>query len=109
MRLESLAEHGGDEMAEMAAVRPKAVRPAKSAADWDRLIETSLPELDGEYPLTDAQVEEFWGRGFIVLDGVLSPGEIEAYGVAIRDVAMSHFRVRGLQMSFGARCPFEPT
>lgn len=78
-----------------------AVRPAKSAADWDRLIETPLPELDGEYPLTDAQVDEFWERGFIVLEGVLSPGEIEAYGQAIRDVAMSHFRARGLQMSFG--------
>ena len=79
----------------------QAVRPALAAQDWDRLAEASLPELDGEYPLSDAQVESFWENGFIVLEEVLDRAEITAYGEAIRDVAMAHFRARGLALSFG--------
>ena len=36
-----------------------AVRPALAADDWDRLTEEPLPELDGEYPLSEAQIEGF--------------------------------------------------
>ena len=79
----------------------QAVRPALAAEDWDRLSEAPLPELDGEYPLSDAQVEGFWENGFIVLEEVLDRAEITAYGEAIRDVAMAHFRARGLALSFG--------
>ena len=79
----------------------QAVRPALAAEDWDRLTEEPLPELDGEYPLSEAQVEGFWENGFIVLEGVLDRAEITAYGEAIRDVAMAHFRARGLVLSFG--------
>ena len=38
------------------------VRPALAADhsdDWDCLTEEPLPELDGEYPLSEAQVESF--------------------------------------------------
>ena len=79
----------------------QAVRPALAAQDWDRLAEAPLPELDGEYPLSEAQVEGFRENGFIVLEGVLDRAEITAYGEAIRDVAMAHFRARGLALSFG--------
>ena len=79
----------------------QAVRPALAAEDWDRLAEAPLPELDGEYPLSDAQVEGFWENGFIVLEEVLERAEITAYGEAIRDVAMAHFRARNLALSFG--------
>ena len=79
----------------------QAVRPALAAEDWDRLAKAPLPELDGEYPLSDAQVEGFWENGFIVLEEVLDRAEITAFGEAIRDVAMAHFRARGLALSFG--------
>ena len=79
----------------------QAVRTALAADDWDRLAEAPLPALDGEYPLSDAQVEGFWENGFIVLEEVLDRAEITAYGEAIRDVAMAHFRARGLALSFG--------
>ena len=79
----------------------QAVRPALAAQDWDRLAKAPLPELDGEYPLNEAQVEGFRENGFIVLEEVLDRAEITAYGEAIRDVAMAHFRSRGLALSFG--------
>ena len=82
-------------------IERQAVRPALAADDWDRLTEAPLPVLDGEYPNSDAQVEGFWENGFIVLEEVLDRAEITAYGEAIRDVAMAHFRARGLAMSFG--------
>lgn len=77
------------------------VRPALAAADWERLNAAPLPDLDGEYPLSEAQVERFREQGFIVLEGVLNRAEITAYGEAIRAVAMAHFRARGLAASFG--------
>lgn len=77
------------------------VRPALAAADWERLRAAPLPDLDGEYPLSEAQVERFREQGFIVLEGVLDRAEITAYGEAIRAVAMAHFRARGLATSFG--------
>lgn len=77
------------------------VRPALAAADWERLNAAPLPDLDGEYPLSEAQVERFREQGFIVLEGVLDRAEITAYGEAIRAVAMAHFRARGLAASFG--------
>lgn len=78
------------------------VRPALAAADWERLhAAPPLPDLDGEYPLSEAQVERFREQGFIVLEGVLDRAEITAYGEAIRAVAMAHFRARGLATSFG--------
>ena len=77
------------------------VRPALAAADWERLHAAPLPDLDGEYPLSEAQVERFREQGFIVLEGVLDRAEITAYGEAIRAVAMAHFRARGLAASFG--------
>ena len=77
------------------------VRPALAAADWERLHAAPLPDLDGEYPLSEAQVERFREQGFIVLEGVLDRAEITAYGEAIRAVAMAHFRARGLATSFG--------
>ena len=46
-------------------------------------------------------MESFWENGFIVLEEVLDRAEITAYGEAIRDVAMAHFRARGLALSFG--------
>ena len=73
------------------------VRPATPVADWNRLIEQQLPGLDSEYPLTGEQIDQFWEQGFIVLRDVLSPDEINAYGEAIREVAMAHFRARGLK------------
>lgn len=77
------------------------VRPALAAADWERLNAAPLPDLDGEYPLSEAQVERFREQGFIVLEGVLDRAEITAYGEAIRAAAMAHFRARGLATSFG--------
>ena len=77
------------------------VRPALAAADWERLNAAPLPDLDGEYPLSEAQVERCREQGFIVLEGVLDRAEITAYGEAIRAVAMAHFRARGLAASFG--------
>lgn len=77
------------------------VRPALAAADWERLHAAPLPDLDGEYPLSEEQVERFREQGFIVLEGVLDRAEITAYGEAIRAVAMAHFRARGLAASFG--------
>ena len=77
------------------------VRPAKSVDNWNRLVQQQLPDLANEYPLTDEQVDQFWEQGFIVLKDVLSPDEINAYGDAIREVALTHFRARGWTTSFG--------
>ena len=77
------------------------VRPAKSVDNWNRLVQQQLPDLASEYPLTDEQVDQFWEQGFIVLKDVLSPDEINAYGDAIREVALTHFRARGWTTSFG--------
>ncbi len=77
------------------------VRPAKSADNWNRLVQQQLPDLASEYPLTDEQVDRFWEQGFIVLKDVLSPDEINAYGDSIREVALTHFRARGWTTSFG--------
>ena len=77
------------------------VRPATSVTNWNRLIEQKLPDLASEYPLTDEQIDQFWEQGFIVLRDVLNPDEINAYGDAIREVALTHFRARGWTTSFG--------
>ena len=74
---------------------------AKTVADWNELIEAELPDLSNEYAISDEQVERLWEQGFLELTGVLNPEEIDAYGRAIREVAMAHFRARGLQLSFG--------
>ena len=77
------------------------VRPATSVTNWNRLIEQKLPDLASEYPLTDEQIDQFWEQGFVVLRDVLNPDEINAYGDAIREVALTHFRARGWTTSFG--------
>ena len=60
-----------------------------------------LPDLDSEYTISDQQIEGFWQDGFIVLKGVLSSEEIEAYGKVIRDTAMDHFEANDMKLSFG--------
>ena len=78
------------------------VRPAKSADEWNQLMEAELPELNSEYPLSEEQIKQFRDHGFIVLQEVFDPTEIKAYGEAISDAAMRHFRARGMQTSFGS-------
>lgn len=48
----------------------------------------SLPALDDEYPLDPGQVEAFQADGHILLRGLASTEEIEAYEPIIRDAAM---------------------
>lgn len=56
-----------------------------------------LPPLEADYPVSHAQVEQFWRDGFIVLRAVLSAREINAYGAVIRATATRRFAARGMQ------------
>ena len=56
-----------------------------------------LPPLAPDYPISDAQVAQFWHDGFIILRSVLSPEEIRAYGAVIRETAMRRFAAKDMQ------------
>ena len=58
-----------------------------------------LPALNPDYAMSDAQVEQFWRDGFIVLRAVLSREEVSAYGAAIRRTAMRRFAANDMQAS----------
>jgi ectoine hydroxylase-related dioxygenase (phytanoyl-CoA dioxygenase family) len=49
-------------------------------------IDTDLDQLVSERPLSDAQVEQFWTDGYLMLKGVLSPAEAAHYRQAILDL-----------------------
>ena len=55
-----------------------------------------LPPLAPDYPISDAQVAQFWRDGFIILRSVLSPEEISAYGAVIRETAMRRFAAKDI-------------
>jgi ectoine hydroxylase-related dioxygenase (phytanoyl-CoA dioxygenase family) len=44
----------------------------------------ALPDLYSEYHLTDAQIGQFREQGFVILRGVLTADEVEAYRVEIK-------------------------
>lgn len=48
---------------------------------------TTLPDLAGDYPLSDDQIAHFRTKGHVLLRGVLSAQEIAAYRPAIVDAA----------------------
>ena len=59
-----------------------------------------VPDLSEPYPITDQQVEQYQADGFIVLDAVLSPDEVEAYGAGIRRDAMKCFEAANMETAF---------
>ncbi len=69
---------------------------APAIPDFDQ-----LPDLHTTYPLSTAQVRNFWQDGFIVLRGVLNANEVAAYERVIHDTAMDIFRANDMQLSFG--------
>ncbi len=60
-----------------------------------------LPDLSDPYPISDQQVEQYWTEGFIVLEAVLTPEEVVAYGAGIRRDAMKHFEANNMETEFG--------
>ena len=58
-----------------------------------------LPALNPDYAISDAQVDQFWHDGFIVLRAVLSRDEVSAYGAAIRNTAMRRFAANDMRAS----------
>ena len=38
------------------------------------------PELNGEYPISESEINNFWNDGFVVLRNVLNEEEIKIYG-----------------------------
>ena len=68
-------------------------------APSSRGTHAKLPPLEADYAISDAQVEQFWRDGFIVLRAVLSRDEVHAYGAAIRNTAMRRFAAGGMQAS----------
>ncbi|MDD5260408.1 MAG: phytanoyl-CoA dioxygenase family protein [Methylacidiphilales bacterium] len=44
----------------------------------------NLPDLSGEYPLAPEQIKHFRSEGFVILRGVLTPEEVEAYRAEIK-------------------------
>jgi hypothetical protein len=49
------------------------------------------PDLWKDYPITLAQVEEYWENGHLLLRGVCSPDEVAAYRDVIREVMARRF------------------
>ncbi len=47
-------------------------------------VTQDLPPLVGEYPLSEEQIQSFRSEGFVILRGVLTSGEIEAYRKEIK-------------------------
>lgn len=58
----------------------------------------TLPELDAQYALTDAQIEAFNRDGFIKLKDVLTPQVIDAYRPLLREVTMAHNALKDIPM-----------
>jgi ectoine hydroxylase-related dioxygenase (phytanoyl-CoA dioxygenase family) len=49
-----------------------------------------MPPLDGDYPLTQAQIDAFREDGFVYLPNVCSPGEVAFYREAITRATYAH-------------------
>ena len=45
---------------------------------------SELPDLSSEYPVTNGQIQQFREQGFVILRGVLTSEEVEAYRVEIK-------------------------
>ena len=57
-----------------------------SAAQLSPQSPPPLPDLDSDYPLTREQIAFYQANGYILLRGVASPGEAEAYRAVITDM-----------------------
>jgi ectoine hydroxylase-related dioxygenase (phytanoyl-CoA dioxygenase family) len=55
-------------------------------------VQSPLPDLSSEYPLTPEQIASYQRDGHILLRGVCSPEEAAAYRAAILDATMRHNR-----------------
>jgi ectoine hydroxylase-related dioxygenase (phytanoyl-CoA dioxygenase family) len=54
----------------------------------------AMPSLDGDYPLTDQQIEAFRANGFVYLPGLCSAEEVAFYRQAIVTATYAHNRER---------------
>jgi len=52
----------------------------------------TLPALDGGYQLTDEQIHDYRQNGHIIVRGLASPEEVEAYRPLVREAALRHNR-----------------
>lgn len=53
-------------------------------SDIENNLVGDLPDLSGEYPLTPEDIRHFRSEGFVILRGVFTPGEVEAYRAHIK-------------------------
>ena len=59
-----------------------------------------LPELNGEYPISESVINNFWNDGFVVLRNVLNEEEIKIYGEIIRNASMEKYQAKNMELSF---------
>ena len=59
-----------------------------------------LPELNGEYPVSESEINNFWNDGFVVLRNVLNEKEIKIYGEIIRNASMEKYQAKNMELSF---------
>ena len=58
------------------------------------------PELNGEYPISESEINNFWNDGFVVLRNVLNEEEIKIYGKIIRNASMEKYLAKNMELSF---------
>ena len=58
------------------------------------------PELNGEYPISESEINNFWNDGFVVLRNVLNEEEIKIYGKIIRNASMEKYQAKNMELSF---------
>ena len=58
------------------------------------------PELNGEYPISESEINNFWNDGFVVLRNVLNEEEIKIYGEIIRNASMEKYQAKNMELSF---------
>jgi hypothetical protein len=51
---------------------------------------STMPSLDGDYPLTQAQIDAFRDNGFVYLPNVCSADEVAYYRQAIARATYAH-------------------
>ena len=59
------------------------------------MTDADLPTLDPGYEVADDQVDRFWEEGFVVLRGVLTSEEVQAYRRVIVEQAQADFAAAG--------------
>ena len=59
-----------------------------------------LPELNGESPVSESEINNFWNDGFVVLRNVLNEKEIKIYGEIIRNASMEKYQAKNMELSF---------